>query len=135
MKQHTASSSVTHTNFCARSNILHHHPALIRTFVRVKQFAIRSWEDEGGLISFSKYSSSNISDVRLSWLLNTNLFTSPFCCSAQFRLFLDTPQSSFFRQISSFSIGSRAIYQERAVFLVNPFPIGSFVICCTTLWC
>ena len=98
-----------------------HHVKQNRRSVRVKGFAIRSWADEGGLISFSNYSSSNLSDVRPSWLLNTNLFTSPFCCSTQFRLFLDTPQSSFFRQFTSFFIVSRAIHHERVVFFVSPF--------------
>ena len=103
--------------------------------VWVKMFAIRGWADEGVLISFSKCSSTNFTHVRPSWLLNSNLFTSAFCCLAQFRRFLDTPRSSFFRQFSSFSIVSRAIHQEGALFLVNPFSRGSFLICCPTLWC
>ena len=83
----------------------------------------------------SEYSSSNFSQIRPSWLINSKLFTSAFYCSAQFRLFLHTPQSSFFRQISRFFNQCRAIHQERAVFLANPFSRGSFVICCPTLWC
>ena len=103
--------------------------------VWVKMFAIRGWADEGGLISFSMCSSTNFTHVRPNWLLKSNLFTSAFCCLAQFRRFLDTPRCSFFRQFSSFSIVSRAIHQEGAVFLVNPFSRGSFLICCPTLWC
>ena len=67
------------------------------------------------------------------WHVNSKLFTSAFCCVTQFRLVLNTLQSSFFRQISSSFIVSRAIHQERVVFFVSPFPRGSFVICCATL--
>ena len=100
-----------------------------------KMFAIRSWADEGALISFSRYSSSNFSYVRPSWFLKSNWFTSAFCSFAHFQRFLDTPRSSFCRQFSSSFIVSRAIHQERVVFLVSLFLRGSFVICCPTLWC
>ena len=133
--------------FCTRTSVCHMSSDLPmqlqtrttckknRRSVRVKRFAIRSWADEGWLISFWKYSSSNFSHVRPSWLLNSNLFTSAFCCFAQFRRFLDTPRCSFFRQFSSFFIVSKPIHQEGAVFLVKPFTRGSILICCPTLWC
>ena len=99
-----------------------------RRSVRVKRFAIRSWADEGWLISFWKYSSSNFSHVRTSWLLNSNLFTSAFCCLAHFRRLLEPPRSSFCRKLSSSFIVSRAIHQERVVFLVSLFSRNCFVI-------
>ena len=98
--------------------------------VRVKGSASRRWADWGAIISFSKYSSTNFSHVRPSWLLSSKLFTSVFCWSAQFRLFLDTPQSSSFRHFSSSLIVSTSIHQERAVFLVTPFSMDS----CDHLW-
>ena len=104
-------------------------------WVRVKEFVIRSWADEGGLISFPKYSSSNFSHVQPSGLPNSNLFNAAFWCLTQFRSFLDTPRSSFFRKFSNSFIVSRSIHQERVVFLVSPFSRGSIVICCPTLWC
>ena len=147
----------------AWSNILHHYLVHMQAFVPVLRFLTwiqifqckssqapreqkltlsqgeRVCQQEMGrlgcIISFSKYSSTNFSHVRPSWLLSSKLFTSVFCWSAQFRLFLDTPQSSFFRQTFRFFIVSRAIHQERAVFLVHIFSRGSFVICFPTLWC
>ena len=146
MKQHITSSSGTHTSFVPELQCV----TWVQIFqcnssqepreknwrsVRVKGFAIRSWADEGWLISFSKYSSSNFSHVRPSWLINSNLFTSAFCCFAQFRRFLYTPRCSSFRHFSRFFIVSKPIHREGAVFLVSLFSGGSFRICCPALWC
>ena len=112
-----------------------HHVSNNWRSIWMKMFAIRSWADGGALISFSKYSSSNFSNVRPSWLLNSNLFTTAFCCVAQLRRFLFNHRWSFCRQFSSPFIVSRAIHQERVVFLVSLFSRGSSVICCPTFWC
>ena len=112
-----------------------HHVKQNRRSVRMKRFAIRSWADEAALISFLKYSSSNFSHVRPSWLLKSNLFTSAFCCLTYFRRFLDTTRSSCCRLFSSSFIVSRVIHQEQVVFLVSLFSRKSFVISCPKLWC
>ena len=96
--------------------------------VFVKGYTIRGCADEGGLISFSKYSICNFYIVRRNWLLTSSLISSG-------HHLLDTPRSSFFRQSSISFIVFRAIHQERAVFLVGPFSRRLFVICCPTLWC
>ena len=103
--------------------------------VLIEGFANKSCADKGALISCSKYPSNSFSQVRPIWFLNSRLFTSALCCVAQFRLFLDTARSNFFRQPSNSFVVSTAIHQERAVFLVNPFSRGSLVTCSPTLCC
>ena len=103
--------------------------------VLTKGFAIKGCADEGALISFSKYSNNSFSQFRANWLLNSNLLTSGLCCVAQFRRFLDTPRSNFFRQLFNSFVVSGAIHQERALFLYNPFSRGSLFTCVPMLWC
>ena len=79
--------SLSHEFRSSNATPAKHHVKQNRRSVRVKRFAIRSWAEEAALISFSKNSSSNFSQVRPSWLLKANLFTSAFCCLAHFRHF------------------------------------------------
>ena len=89
--------------------------------VLTKRFANKCFADEGALILSSKYSSSNLSQVRPNWFFNSSLITSGRCWVAQLRRFLGTPQSSFFRQLSSSFAVSRAIYQTDGAFIAFAF--------------
>ena len=116
---------------CTETPARHHANSNLHS-VLIKVFALA---DKGARISFSKFSSRNFFQVRPSWLLSSILLTSDFCCATQFRHFLDTPLSSFFKQLSGSLIVYRAIHQERAVFLVRRFSSALLVISCPTLWC
>ena len=70
--------------------------------VLTKGFANKGCADEGALISSSKYSNSNFSQVHPSWRLNSNLFTSALCWVVKIRRLLDTPRSSFFQAALQF---------------------------------
>ena len=69
--------------------------------ILTKGFVIRGGADEGVLISSSKYTSNSFSHFLANWFFNSSLFTTVFCCVAEFRRFLDNPRSSLFRQLSS----------------------------------
>ena len=102
---------------------------------QVVSFLIARLNPESSRVTYCIIIRHIFSHVRPSWLLNSKLFTSALCCVTQFRRFLDTLRSSFQRQFSSSFIVSRAIHQERVVFLVSPFSKEPLVICCPTLWC
>ena len=85
--------------------------------VLTKGFANKCFAFEGALFLSSKCSSSDFFQVRPNWFFNSSLFTSAVSWVAQFRRFLNTPRSSFFRQLSSCFAVTRAIHQGRAVFL------------------
>ena len=105
--------------------------------VLTEGFANKCFADECALFLSSKCSSSNFSQVRPNWFFNSSLFTSGLRWVAQFRRFLDTPRSSFFRQLSRcrcFAI-TRAIHHGRAVILVKPLSSGSLATCFLMPWC
>ena len=89
--------------------------------VLTKRFASKCFANEGALILSSNYSSSKFSQVRPNWFFNSSLFTSGLCLIAHFQRFLVTPQSSFFRQLSSSFAVSRAIYQTDGAFIAFAF--------------
>ena len=83
----------------------------------------------------SAYSSSNFSYTRPSLASQLQVIHLCFLLRNQLRRFLNNLQSSFCRQFSSSFIVSRAIHQERVVFLVSLFSRGSSVVCWPTFWC
>ena len=80
--------------------------------VLTKGFAINGNADECALIASSKYSSSMLSQVHLSWFPNSSLLTSAFCGVAQCNRLRDIPRSNFFRQPSNPLVVSTAIHQD-----------------------